>query len=203
MNTLPSFPDTSPTRPSLLLRLRDARDHQAWQLFIDLYGSLVYAFARQRGLQDADAADLTQEVFQEVARALGSWQYDRARGTFRGWLCCVTRRQIGRFLRRAKAQPVGTGDTGFHQRLHEKEAPDDEEAAWESEYRQHLFRLAAEQVRLVVASKTWQAFWKTAVEGADPVEVAAQLELTVGTVYVARSRVQARLAQLVRELDAE
>jgi RNA polymerase sigma-70 factor (ECF subfamily) len=203
MNTLPSLQDTTPTRPSLLIRLRNSQDHQAWHLFVELYGGIVYQFARRQGLQDADAADLTQEVLQEVSRAFAGWQYDRSRGTFRGWLRCVTRRKIGLFLRRLKGQPVGTGDTGIHRRLQEEQAPDEEEAAWEAEYRQHLFRLAADQVRQLVAPRTWQAFWKTAVEGADPVEVAAHLKLTVGAVYVARSRVQARLALLVQELAVE
>ena len=64
------------TRASLLARLGDPQDRAAWQQFVQLYGSLVYGFARQRGLQDADAADLTQEVFLAVARAMGRWRYD-------------------------------------------------------------------------------------------------------------------------------
>ena len=71
------------TRASLLIRLRDPDDRVAWQQFVDLYGGLVYAFARKRGLQDADAADLTQEVFQAVAKMAGRWEYNPARGTFR------------------------------------------------------------------------------------------------------------------------
>src|SRR5947208_2425676 len=83
------------TRPSLIARLGDPADRAAWRQFVELYGGLVYGFARRRGLQDADAADLTQEVFLAVARAAGRWRFDRGRGSFRGWLHGITRHKIG------------------------------------------------------------------------------------------------------------
>src|SRR5947209_20217545 len=74
---------TSPqTRPSLLLRIRDAGDRAAWLQFVEIYAPLVYRFARKRGLQDADAADLAQEVLQAVAGASRRLEYDPGRGTF-------------------------------------------------------------------------------------------------------------------------
>src|SRR5206468_1749368 len=99
------------TRPSLLVRLRDPKDRAAWQQFVHLYGSLVYGFVRQRGLQDADAADLTQDVFLAVSQAAGRGQYDASRGSFRGWLYGITRNKLAKFLRRRHLQPVGSGDT--------------------------------------------------------------------------------------------
>src|SRR5579871_3759695 len=132
------------TRASLLARLDDPEDRLAWQQFVDLYGSLVYGFVRQRGLQDADAADLTQEVFLALARAAGRWQYDPRRGTFRGWLYGLTRNKLAKFLQRRRAQPVGSGDTNAHGLLNELPGPDrDPEAAWELEFQQQLFRVAA------------------------------------------------------------
>jgi len=92
---------TSPhTRPSLLVRIRDAADREAWRQFVELYAPLVYRFARRRGLQDADAADLTQDVLQAVARSSGRLEYDPRRGTFRGWLFTVDRNKLHTFLRR-------------------------------------------------------------------------------------------------------
>src|SRR6266436_6345398 len=120
------------TRASLLVRLGDPQDRAAWQQFVELYGSLVYGFARQRGLQDADAADLTQEVFLEIARVAGHWQYDPRQGSFRGWLYGVTRNLLAKFLQRRRAQPVGSGDTNTLRRLDEQPGPgSDLEAAWE------------------------------------------------------------------------
>ena len=74
--------DAPATRPSLLVRLRNPRDGQAWAQFVDVYAPLVYAFALSQSLQDADAADLTQEVLRAVNAALGRFEYDPERGSF-------------------------------------------------------------------------------------------------------------------------
>jgi RNA polymerase sigma-70 factor (ECF subfamily) len=198
------MPETLSTHVSLLVRLRDPNDRAAWGQFVELYGSLVYGFVRQRGLQDADAADLTQEVFQAVAQVAGRWEYDPKQGRFRGWLYAITRNRLARFLQRRSTQPQGSGDTSANQRLNE--APDtgpEVDATWEEEYRKQAFRLACERVRPVVTATTWDAFWRTAVEGQEAAAVAAALGLSVGAVYVAKSRVLARLADEIRDMEAE
>ena len=190
------------TRASLLARLGDPGDRAAWRQFVELYGGLVYGFARRSGLQDADAADVTQEVFAAVAA--GRFEYDPRRGRFRGWLYTVARRQIARALDGRRSQPVGSGDSDVHRSL--AEAPGREAAAdavWEQEYQQQLFRLAAARVRDDFAPTTWQAFWRTAVLGESGAAVAEQLGLSVGAVYVARSRVLARLTEQVRRLQTD
>src|SRR5438552_1369435 len=85
------MPESPQTRASLLVRLRDGHDREAWRQFVDLYAPLVYGFARRRGLQDADAADLMQDVLRAVSGAAGRLDYDPAKGTFRSWLFTVTR----------------------------------------------------------------------------------------------------------------
>lgn len=192
------------TRASLLIRLRDPEDRAAWQQFVELYGSLVYGFARQRGLQDADAADLTQEVFMSLAQAAGHWHYDAKQGSFRGWLYGIFRNKLAKLLQRRHAQPVGSGDSNAQRRLEEQPSPEhDPEAAWEQLFQQQLFRVAAEQVKDHFAPATWQAFWQTAVEGKKAADVARELGMSVGAVYVARSRVLARLAEQVQQLQTE
>src|SRR5262249_20156328 len=94
--------DSPSTRPSLLLRIRETGDHEAWSQFVALYGPLVYRYARNRGLQDSDAADLTQVVFQAVAKQIQRLDYDAQRGTFRGWLFGVTRMHLVCYAERKK-----------------------------------------------------------------------------------------------------
>jgi RNA polymerase sigma factor (sigma-70 family) len=198
------MPDTFSTHSSLLVRLRDPHNRAAWAQFVELYGSLVYGFVRLRGLQDADAADLTQEVFQAVAQNVGHWEYDRQRGTFRGWLYAITRNQLARFLHRRSVQPQGSGDTSANQRLNEEPDPTAEpDIAWEEEYRKQAFRLACERVRPAVAAATWEAFWQTAIEGREAAVVARGLGMSVGAVYVAKSRVLTRLSAEIRDMEAE
>src|SRR4029077_15967359 len=100
-----------------LARLGDPQDRAAWQQFVELYGGLVYGFARRHGLQDADAGDLTQEVFLAVAQAAGRWHYDPEQGSFRGWLYGITRNKLAKLLQRRRTQPSGSGDSNAQQRL--------------------------------------------------------------------------------------
>src|SRR5438093_1502125 len=99
------------TVASLHARLRDPQDQTAWQQFVELYAGLVYGYARQHGLQDADAADLTQEVFMAVSRGADRWTYDPKQGSFRGWLYGITRNKMAKLLQRRRSQPVGSGDS--------------------------------------------------------------------------------------------
>src|SRR5262245_19099772 len=91
--------DRSPvTRASLLVRIRDGGDAAAWREFVQAYGGMIYGFARGRGLQDADAADLMQDVLRSVAAAAGRLDYDSRKGSFRAWLYKVTRNKLYTFL---------------------------------------------------------------------------------------------------------
>jgi RNA polymerase sigma-70 factor (ECF subfamily) len=196
--------DAPPTRPSLLLRLRDTGDRDAWRQFVALYGPLVYRFARKRGLQDADAADLTQAVCEAVASAAGRFDYDPRKGTFRGWVFAVVRNQFGKFLARQRYQPAGEGGSAAQERLHEQPDRDSGEAdLWEQEYRRQRFLWAAEQVRGGFEQPSWLAFWRTAVEGQGAADVARELGLSVGAVYTAKSRVLDRIKRAIEELQDE
>jgi RNA polymerase sigma-70 factor (ECF subfamily) len=190
--------DIPPTRASLLLRLRDPTDEVAWREFVDLYAALIYGHARKQGLQDADAVDLCQEVLGAVASAIGRLEYDPRRGTFRRWLFTVVRRKLSNWRRAQKSRPRGSGDTATHQLLEQCPAPQGGEAEWEVEWEERLYAWACEQVRREVTATTWQAFWLTAIEGQSGKEVAGQLGLSVAAVYHARSRVLARLKELIQ-----
>lgn len=181
------------TRPSLLLRIRDAGDRQAWAEFVEIYAPLIYGYARRRGLQDADAADLLQDVLAAVAGAARRFDYDADRGSFRGWVLTVTRRALHHLLDRRRRQPRGTGDTGVAELLEEQPDRDEEREGWDREHRQRVFAWAAHRVRRETQPPTWEAFWRTAVEGRPAPQVAAELGMPVGAVYTARCRVLDRV----------
>jgi RNA polymerase sigma factor (sigma-70 family) len=188
------------TRSSLLLRLRDAGDVAAWDELLEIYGPLVYRLARGRGLQPADADDLVQEVFGAVARAIAKWLDDPKRGPFRAWLLRIARNSAINLLTRPKRRGAGFRSLDDE----DVAAPSDsehEEEAFDFEYRREVFRWAAAQVQDAVAPKTWRAFWETAVEQRAVPAVAAELEMTEGSVYIARSRVLARLRECVRRRE--
>src|SRR5947209_7023975 len=135
------------TRASLLVRLRDPRDEAAWIQFVDLYGPLIYSYARKQGLQDADARDLSQEVLTVVAGAVERLDYDPARGSFRNWLFTVVWRRLSNWRRAQRIRPGAGGDSDTHRRLEECLAPEEGEAEWQAEWDRQVFALACEQVR--------------------------------------------------------
>ncbi len=190
------------TRVSLLVRLRDAQDADAWSQFTDIYGPLVFRFGLRYGMQEADAADLVQEVMSQVARSIAKFEYDPQLGKFRSWLYKIAKRTAGRAASKRQRQPLGTGDTAVVETL--QRIPDDDvdgEKLWEKQYQTQLLTWAAEQIHEQFQPHTWQAFWRTAVEGQSPQAVAEQLSLNVGSVYVAKNRVMKRLAAKIREID--
>src|SRR5262245_49949613 len=184
------------TSASLLLRVRDAHDRQAWTQFEELYAPLIEGFARKRGLQEADAADLRQEVLRLVARAVPNLEFDPQRGSFRAWLFTVVRNQLRKFVGKRRRQQQGSGDSGMQDLLEEQPAPDTDEASWDEEYQRRLFRCAAALVRGEFKDQTWQAFWQTGVHGQSAKDVAAALGMTVAAVYLAKSRVDRKSTRL-------
>jgi RNA polymerase sigma-70 factor (ECF subfamily) len=196
--------DSVLTRPSLLARIKDTGDRQAWAEFVDMYAPLIYGYALKQGLQDADAADLTQEVLGKVARSAARLDYDPTRGTFRGWLFRVVRNELADLGAARRRHRPGSGDTAVKRRLEEHPAPtQDEVAAWEREYERQLFARACDQVRRDFQESTWQAFWLTAIQGKSGKEVAGVLGLTTAAVYLAKRRVTERLKQQIEYLRAE
>lgn len=191
--------DESPTRPSLLLQIRQPANQAAWEDFVRIYAPLIHGYCRQRELQEADAADVAQEVLRRVVTAIRRFDYAPERGSFRGWLLTVTRNRLHSFLAAQSRRPEPATESALLQRL---EAPPlaAEEARWEEDYRQRLFEWAAERVQHEVKPATWEAFRLTALEERSAEEAAATIGLRPGAVYVARSRVTARLRELIRSV---
>lgn len=194
--------DSSKTRQSLLLRVRDPHDDQAWNRFVTLYTPLIYRFAKRSGLQDADAADVTQDVFRTVTQSIKKFDYDSRIGSFRGWLKTVTRSRIYDFQNGKSRQPVGTGETAVHTLIEQQTAQADDEF-WEQEYQKRVFDVACETIRGEFTESTWQAFWQMAVEGTDTKQIAAGLGLSTGAIYIAKSRVTARLKREIQNIESE
>jgi len=190
------------TRFTLLARLHDPANQLAWEEFVAVYEPAVYGFARKKGLQDADARDLCQDVLRAVSLAIERWEPDPRRGSFRTWMFRIARNMLINFCTSRKRQTRGTGDSGLQQAMAEVPArANGDSALYEAEYRRQLFVWAAGEVRPEFAESTWRAFAETAVEGRDTKSVAEQLRMSTGAVYIARSRVIARLRERIEEFE--
>ena len=192
---------TPTTRASLLLRLRDPRDHDAWVVFVSLYEPVLYRVLRRTGLQDADALEVLQDLFLAVSRNIERWEHGAEHGSFRGWLRQVTRNLVVSWVRRQRRQ-LTTSSIDLDSLLDSHPADDCPETdEFDRELRRALFHKASEQARAEVHPQTWQAFWDIAVSGTSVAETASKLGMTAGAVRVAKCRIISRLREFVAEME--
>jgi RNA polymerase sigma factor (sigma-70 family) len=184
------------TKPSLLVRVRDPLDGEAWRTFVALYAPLVYRFLRRRSLQDAGAADLTQEVMGEVSRAIRSFEYQPDRGRFRDWLLIITRRRLIRFHEQRARMPglVSAAE------LPEPAGVDMPDADWDEAFHARVLRVALHRIRPHFEASSWQAFERVWLEHRPAAETADALSLSIEAVYMAKSRILRRLEAEVHDI---
>lgn len=170
------------TPPSLLLRLRNHRDEQAWATFCEVYSPLVYNFCRLKRLQPSDAADVTQEVLLRISKAIASFEYNRNQGLFRDWVARIVSNEVQRHFSKKQLKHLaedwdseGTSDL------------------WNEHFHQHIFSTAMSRCKPSFSEETWQLFDLSWLQQMPAKEVAAQLQVDIAKVYVARSRVLKQL----------
>lgn len=180
------------TSVSLLGRLRQPEDQEAWRRFVHLYSPLLYYWARGVKLPAADAADLVQEVLLVVVKEMPAFAYDPSR-SFRGWLRTIALNKWRERCRRfTNAPPREDAE------LDALAADSGTDVFAEQEYRQCLVRQALQIMQDEFEPATWKACWEVVVSGRPAAEVAAELKTSVDVVYGAKSRVLRRLRE---ELD--
>lgn len=196
-----SIPETSVTHVSLLGKLRDDdHDPVAWRVFVDRYGQRIYEWSVARGLQAADAEDVTQEVLLKLARHLGTFQYD-PKLTFRGWLRRITENAVSDFLRTQKIK--GGRNAQSCDALQNVEAQADLAKRMEDAYDLELLDVAKTHVRARVESHRWRAWELVAVHGQSGEDVAKRLSMKVPTVHSSRYQVQKMITGELKRLEAE
>jgi RNA polymerase sigma-70 factor (ECF subfamily) len=189
----PASETTGSISQSLLASLRTG-DYLAWHRMAYLFGPLVYRWCLKANLQAADAEDVVQEVFVKVASGIGTFRREKPGDTFRGWLWRITQHKLIDHFRRRASAPASLTDSEIAQRAVSANSLDDDGTLGEEGNDVgELYQRALETIGQEFAVATWQAFWKVAVAGRSPADVAAELGMTTNAVYIARSRVFRRL----------
>lgn len=188
------------TSLSLLERLQTQPDELSWQRLVDIYAPLIGRVLARSPLQNADREDLVQEVLKLVVQKLPEFQR-RREGSFRAWLRVVTVNCLREFWRSSKNQPVATGDSDFLQKLQELEDPQSElTKIWDTEHDRHVVRRLLELIGPQYEPTTLQAFRRVVLEGQKPAQVAAELNISVNAVFLAKSKVLRQLRQEIAGL---
>ena len=184
-----------------MIQVKDPSNRLAWERFVAIYQPVIYRIAVARGLQDADAHDLTQQVLMAVATAIPRWESSSPSARFHHWLRRVTRNAIINAVTRRKGE-LATGSSSVRDLLAEIEQPEPAtQSLVELEVRRELYVIAAETVRAEVHEDTWRAFELTVVEGVSNADAAAILGKTLGTIYTCRCRVMQKLRAAVEKLE--
>lgn len=192
----------SQTSTSLLGKLRhDPADQVAWKEFVRRYGPRIYRWCRQWNLQESDAHDVTQNVLLILVKEMQTFDYDPTL-RFRSWLKTVTQHAWYRFAEKRQKPGVGSGDSQVMQSLLQVEARDELIKQIEEAFDRELLEEAMSRVKARVAPHTWDAFRLTALDGQSGAEAAAQLNMKVASVFVARGRVQKMLQEEIAQLEA-
>lgn len=188
------------TRHSLLVRLANPVDAAAWEEFCQLYGGAVYRYARGRGLCDADAEDVVQEVWSVVHEKVPQWRPHERPGGFRAWLLRTAHRVTLAALRKRYRRAAAVGGTSFLAKLGAIPAADSDD---DCDWRLWTFAWAAGVVESRTRPDTWEAFRRTAIEGQSAAEVAQLLNISIGSVYAAKCRVIARIRDAIGQSTGE
>jgi len=190
------------TRNSLIARLSNSADADAWHEFSQVYRPLIVRIGKAKGLQAADAEDLAQRVLLSVAGAIDRWD-PAGKAKFRSWLKRITDNAVLNALTRTRPDKAAgsTNIDEFLGNISGQQGPDSE--LLQLEYRRGIFNWAADKIRDEFTETTWRAFWLTAVEAQPAEEVGQLLGRNRGSIYTARSRVMRRLLRQIEQFEAE
>ena len=192
------------TSYTLLTRVRDVNDQQAWNEFVECYAPKIFLWCRRFHLQESDASDVTQEVLVKLVSAMQSFVYDPARGSFRGWLKTITTNAVRDLGRTWQRDGRAVGNAHLAQLLESLEDPKAVkvlEEVIEGAHQQQILQEAETQVALRVQSHTWKAYQLTAMEQRPAAQVARELQMRISEVYVAKSRVMKMLRETIALLE--
>jgi RNA polymerase sigma-70 factor, ECF subfamily len=196
----PPDPPEHPTVSSLLLGGAKQMDPAAWSRLVSTFGPIVYRWCRSSGIRESDAPDVVQEVFASVARGIGTFERQKEQGSFRSWLATITRNRVRDHFRQQAKSEVAAGGTEALQRLEQHAESLDSTITPESAAGA-VARQVLESVRAEFEPSTWNAFWRTTIEGHSAAEVAAATGLSTASIYQAKSRVLRRLRHRLAEME--
>lgn len=178
------------TSLSLLDRIRETSDSESWSRLVALYRPLLQRWLHRYEVQDSDADDIVQDVLAAVLNELPKFQHNRRTGAFRSWLRTILVNRVKRFWRSRRNQPVATGTSSIDEKLNQLQDEASElSQIWNREHDDHVLKRLMRVIRPQFATQTWQAFYRQVIDGQRADAVALDLEMSLSSAYMAKSRV--------------
>lgn len=183
------------TRASLLLRIKDRRDHTAWEEFDHIYRPMLYRFALMRGLDHAEAEDVVQHCMAAIGQHIDGFEYDPKKGRFKGWLRTLVNNRVRNFLRDRRER---NAESQVFRAAEARDASPEElfDQVWMDEHLKHALRL----VRSEVEEVTFRTFHLYVIEERPVEDVCKELGVNANQVHKAKYRITRRLAERMAEL---
>ena len=187
------------TSISLLNRLQQTDDSKNWNRLVELYAPLLRAWLRKYDVQDSDADDIVQEVLAAVMKELPNFQHNQRIGAFRSWLRTILANRVKLFWRSQKYRPLATGTSSLDDQLNQLQDDASEVSQmWNREHDEYVLQRLMKAVQPQFEAKTWEAFRRQVVDGEKANMLAGELDMSLSSVYMAKSRV---LGALRRESE--
>ena len=194
------------TRSSLIQRLKATINGESWEEFFHTYWELIYNVARRAGLSEADAQDIVQETILKVHNSLDRFEYNRKRGTFKGWLRTVTRSRLNEFLKKQQRRPALNQPleeaADELQNLEDPEGPEIEKI-WDEEWNRNLIQAALSRTKKLSSPKQFQIFKCHYIDEWTVRETCRTLGVNAAQVYMAKQRVGKIFREAVERLQEQ
>lgn len=184
------------TRKTLLARVKDRADAEAWRQFHELYAPLIYRYARRKGLLRDDAEEIRDQCMAVVVERIGGFEYDAARGGFKRWLYGIALHKVADLYGRRRERNLDSAAMGELQ----DDGPTPDEV-WEQSWRQEHLKYGIELARGSFGDRDYKAFCMLLFDDATVYDVCSALEMNPNQVYIAKSRVLKAVREKLAELD--
>jgi RNA polymerase sigma-70 factor (ECF subfamily) len=186
------------TRYSLIAHLKGGENERAWVEFVTLHEPFLQHLARRLGVPERHIPDVVQQVLLAIAKSVDGWSDDGETASFRRWMATVARNIVIKFMRKERREAGCRGGTELVELLEQVPAEPDKQEI--ERYEHELIVWAAEQVRHEFIDTSWAAFWATVIDGQPVADVAKELGVSRGSIYMSRSRIMARIRKQVNEV---
>lgn len=194
--------DYNKTRTTLVVGLKDLEDQRVWNRFFETYWKLIYHAALKAGLKDSDAQEVVQETVISVTKNIESFDYDRSKGSFKGWLMKTTKWRITDQFRKLQKKHARECEDSYEMLENLPADLSEVDNYWEDNWQKELLSAAFERVKGEVKPIYYQVYDLLIRKEMKPKDISSALGIKTDQVYLAKHRVEKTLKIIIYEMNS-